>query len=473
MNSCLHNSHKIIISNVNNSEKLICPLYLLKGTIQNPCTDNKILIHSQNAIEYSCSFCPNTGKFKAVVGDLVVGENHLAITYCSAVTNLTLTYEPPHNVTYTVKVLYIVCKNHDGHFQSPSTENDVNDACARLTVGVKLIQSLYGDKLLEQGFERKTFQLSAGCVPFYSRLPVDDAKQMDENSLWNYFAREVIAEENQTLEKRKFIGFIGCTEYRGILDGNYTHENVKSKTVANAALGGGDFALFGTGCLYTWPQSIPYVMKCFESTEPIDLKNFLDDSNSRKTFGGCFATTLGSVCHEIGHIFDLGHSQNGIMGSGFDFVNRVFTVINQTEDLPNRMTTSTAPSNQNIPHDPRLTKLKSTNKFLNLFHYQKGKDLTYFERNSAITLAYHKWFNQHSDNSPGDIQCTRNGKRRVIDSKKFPLRLVEFRTKDNALMIGNYQFLDEFVCQFTIPDSIVEGSCVVFVIDDVGNIFKF
>lgn len=474
MSLCLPHSHEIRIANVNNHEKLVSPLYLLRGSIRNPHgSDTEIIIRSQNAIEYSCSFCPNTGKFKALVGDLVDGDNNLTITYCSAVTQLTLTYETPVNIKYTIKGLYIVCKNHDGCFQSPSTENNIDDACARLTVGIKLIQSLYGEKLLEQGFGRKTFQLSAACVsPFYSELLVDDARRMDENSLWNYFAREVIANDSDTLENRKFIGFIGCTEYQGIDDGNYTHANFKLKTVANAALGGGDFALFGTGCLYTWPESIGHVMKCFESTEPIDLRNFLDDSNSRKTFGGCFATTLGSVCHEVGHIFDLGHSQSGIMGSDFDFVNRFFTVSNQTEVLPNRIT-SVAHAKEKIRNDPRLTKLKSGNKFLNLFHRQKGKDLTYFERNSAITLAYHKWFNQYTDTLPGDIECSVMGKKRVVDSKKYSIRLVELRSKENALMIAHYSFLDEYVFQFTIPFQDDHENCGVFVIDDIGNIFKF
>ncbi|KAJ6634904.1 putative zinc metalloproteinase, partial [Pseudolycoriella hygida] len=281
---------------------------------------------------------------------------------------LTLTYEPLQSPKYSVQSLYIVCKNHDGCFQSPSIENTATDACTRLTLGMKLIQNLYCDKLMEQGFGRKTFQLNGECVPFYSQLPVDDAKTMDENSLWNYFAREVIATEVNALENKKFVAFIGCTEYRGIVDGNYSHENLKLKTVANAALGGGDFALFGTGCLYAWPKSVSETMKCFESTDPVDLEHFLDDSNSRRTFGGCFATTLGSVCHEVGHIFDLGHSRNGIMGSGFDFVDRVFTVCNRTQDLPHR---SSEPVKEQLPTDPRLTKLKSTNKFLNLFHSQK------------------------------------------------------------------------------------------------------
>ncbi|XP_037026861.1 uncharacterized protein LOC119067813 [Bradysia coprophila] len=295
---------------------------------------------------------------------------------------------------------------------------------------------------------------------------------MDENSLWNFFAREIITSESKSYICTKYVGFIGCTEYLGISDNSYTHENIKAKTVANAALGGGDLALFGTGCLYTWPKSITEVMHCFENAQIVDVRNFLDDSNSRKTFGGCFATTLGSVCHEIGHIFDLGHTQSGIMGNGFDFVNRVFTVTNQTQELPKRVT-SKVELNVNVNSDPRLTKLRYTNRYLDLFHYQKGNDLTYFERNSAIILAYHKWFNQYTDISSGEVICIKNGKTRVITSKQYPLRLVEFRDKESALMISNYSFLGESILDFNIPETIVDVSCDVFVIDDIGNIFKF
>lgn len=50
----------------------------------------------------------------------------------------------------------------------------------------------------------------------------------------------------------------------------------------------------------------------------------MDDSNYRGTYGGCLATTLGSVLHELGHTFDLGHTREGIMGRGFDNIDRVF-----------------------------------------------------------------------------------------------------------------------------------------------------
>ena len=46
----------------------------------------------------------------------------------------------------------------------------------------------------------------------------------------------------------------------------------------------------------------------------------------RGSYGGCFATTLGALIHELGHSLDLGHTENGIMARGFDDMDRFFTV---------------------------------------------------------------------------------------------------------------------------------------------------
>ena len=51
---------------------------------------------------------------------------------------------------------------------------------------------------------------------------------------------------------------------------------------------------------------------------------------SRGTYGGCFATTLGAMVHELGHTLDLGHTENGIMARGFDDMDRFFTICPQT-----------------------------------------------------------------------------------------------------------------------------------------------
>ncbi len=48
----------------------------------------------------------------------------------------------------------------------------------------------------------------------------------------------------------------------------------------------------------------------------------------RGTLGGCYATTLGAALHEMGHVFDLVHSDFGVMARGFEELDIFFTVGN-------------------------------------------------------------------------------------------------------------------------------------------------
>ena len=50
----------------------------------------------------------------------------------------------------------------------------------------------------------------------------------------------------------------------------------------------------------------------------------------RGTVGGCFATTLGGLIHELGHMLDLGHTENGMMSRGCDDVDKFFTLATST-----------------------------------------------------------------------------------------------------------------------------------------------
>ncbi|GLV32490.1 uncharacterized protein CBL_00800 [Carabus blaptoides fortunei] len=87
------------------------------------------------------------------------------------------------------------------------------------------------------------------------------------------------------------------------------HDDIVGLTEAHAALGGGGLAIFGSACLHTWPRKLEDVSKCFQNETLVDKNQFMDDSCYRGTYGGCFATTLGAVCHELCHTFDLGHTE--------------------------------------------------------------------------------------------------------------------------------------------------------------------
>lgn len=81
-------------------------------------------------------------------------------------------------------------------------------------------------------------------------------------------------------ETKKFLAFLSCTKYRGeeFTENMESHEELINITGGYVALGGGGLALFGTACLYTWPEIFEDIISRFEDTTVVDKKTFLDDS---------------------------------------------------------------------------------------------------------------------------------------------------------------------------------------------------
>jgi len=125
----------------------------------------------------------------------------------------------------------------------------------------------------------------------------------------------------------KYLAITNVTKYENpkrlkVLD----YDHVLSMTKGHIALGGGGLALFGSGCLYSWPEKLSDVPRALKDQTIIDTDYLMDDSAYRGTYGGCFATTLGALVHELGHSLDLGHTENGIMARGFDDMDRFFSI---------------------------------------------------------------------------------------------------------------------------------------------------
>lgn len=81
-------------------------------------------------------------------------------------------------------------------------------------------------------------------------------------------------------ENKKFLAFLSCTQYHGegYNSGMECHEDLIRLTEGYIALGGGGLALFGTGCLYTWPEFFDDIIPRFEDSTLVDKSQFLDDS---------------------------------------------------------------------------------------------------------------------------------------------------------------------------------------------------
>lgn len=280
-------NHDIFIYNFKNFTTIPYSVVILEGEVETPC-DNESLnfeIKQSNHIHRSVTKLKQNNRFKHLL-ELHKGANEIEILYCGVSLTLTLYYKP--KTEYCVVPVYIVCKNHDGTFDSPkNTDNSITNACKKIVTGIKLIQCLLAEKFHENGMCRKSFQLESEmaddevpeCRIHYSNLDVSKVKQMKEDELWYTFGRELMNSELAN-EKFKYVAFLSCTHYNGDKydETMTTHDDIVSITEAHAALGGGGLAIFGSACLHTWPTNIQDAIMCFEDQSVIDKRQLMDDS---------------------------------------------------------------------------------------------------------------------------------------------------------------------------------------------------
>lgn len=160
------------------------------------------------------------------------------------------------------------------------------------------------------------------------------------------------------------------------------------------------------------------------------------------------------------------------MGTGLDHINRVFTLITSTEDLPDRIIGRHGPTRKSM--NSKLTQIKRPGEFLRKYQQQKESDVTFFADNCAITLQLHKWFN--CGISTGDNNCdTRlsfNFVTRHVTSVNSTLKLIELRDKEDGMLKIYWSFLDSDTECFQIPEEIQLEGLTLFVIENFGNILK-
>jgi hypothetical protein len=464
--------HEIIIHNFKPNETVYYDLIIIKGAIRDKqkstCresrTDEKIYLELDST---NLSFKLVDGKFKALV-ELKSLQNSITLKYCCSIITLDINYSP-RATFFSVLPLYIICEGHDGKFQSPPNEsNDVGNALRRITLGAKLLQSVVAEKLYEEKQGRKTFRLEDSCRVFRSSLNYLKARKMTQEELWTSLGREIV---NSDLghERIKFLSFLSCTKYCGEnCEDNFTHDDIVKLTQAHVALGGGGLALFGTACLYTWPEKLSEVVEKFEDSTTVDRKKFMDDSCYRGTWGACFSTTLGAVLHELCHTFDLGHTQKGIMGRGFDDICKVFLCNKQTS--PGKMYQNSIKFDEKF--ESNLTAARKTCSIQS--ENAKDQDDTFWTRSCLIFLAHHKWFN---NTKPGNKKIIKFEPASRVVKSTDGLRVIELRNEDNGMVLLSWTFEGKILkYSFQLPeDDLGElryHSVMMFVEDNAGNIFK-
>lgn len=536
-----NNSESIEITNFQNGETVNHSIIIIKGVLTNNASassaEDKLVCTLQNS-SGSCKSYWNVHKseFKVLI-ELTQGRNVIELEYKRQKRHSLLLEYTPRKTNLRVTPVYIICQGHDGSFQSPNEiDNSITSACTRIALGAKLIQCVMSEKLSESGLGRKTFQLEhevvAGqpeCLVFRSSLNVNKARKMPQSELWSHFGRELMSSELGSNE-RKYLAFISCTRYKGTdADKPQTFEEFVSITEAYAALGGGGLALFGTACLYTWPLNIQDVTQKLADTKPVNWRRFMDDSGYRGTLGGCFATTLGSVLHELGHTFDLGHTKDGIMGRGFDNIDKLFIVeekkcINTKDSMNNfsgkpiqhstvslqrninvtmnvaqpmrvlgprskttlgnfvsmtksdvvRRNPNVTPINRPLSVYGNLTESRIDSKKNN--NNRLNNNDIYWTQNCAVFLSYHRWFNnEYGRERQAITRYLKFDKNKMMIISTAGIRIVEVRDEESGLVLDSYEFTNVLPeKRFLLPFTISPKSRVLLIVveDDLGNVLK-
>ncbi|MCL4193151.1 MAG: metallopeptidase, partial [Thermoguttaceae bacterium] len=312
-----HAAAAITVENVASGETLRYPVALLRGRAPGEA-QLRVVNRDHHRPDGACQAAVVRDRFVTLV-ELVPGRNRLKLSTDRESADLSLTYRPM-TTPYQVNVVYVTAGDGDPRYIT-QRDDDRQNFADKLDTAAKLMQTFTAEALAEQGFGRKTF-----------KLDLDPAGRVRVHLLKHPLARAELQAE----------GFDLYGTLAGWLDGQFpmqfnknmvlmafTEKNAAGELKAHTALGGGGMGLFGSGSLFSWPNSLEDAAAVFADTTPIDASRVHDDSVDRSVIWGLASTTIGATLHEMGHTFDLPHSPDPfcIMSRGFDHFNRRFSAI--------------------------------------------------------------------------------------------------------------------------------------------------
>eukprot|EP00871_Galdieria_phlegrea_P002876 jgi/Galph1/358/GphlegSOOS_G5109.1 len=349
----------IFIENLEQHTTVVYPLLLLEGSCSTCTGFVNVLVNSKGQyVQFPCL----QGKFKALC---LLERGHNSLTLSAQHENgeqlesimFHVAYEPP-KPHYRIRLVYGLAKDSNGEFQAPTgTNRSLSQGERRLSLAALLIQTGTAEMLYRHGLGRKTFVFDKQdqhgwpvVTTFRFAFSEKDAFCWEGGQLWSKIREQLscLPDRENTID----LVVMSFTRYNPVM----------KVAKAHTALGGDRLALFGGGCLYSWPETIDEVVSRFLDCRHSDPSLF-DDSGGRGKMWSITATTIGALLHELGHCLSLPHPTGklswrggGIMARGFDQFNRLFILC----------------------EDGRLL---------------EKRDEPFFDRSSAVRLCYHRYLN--------------------------------------------------------------------------------
>ena len=285
------------VTSVVPGETVRYPLLLLRGTTDG---DGVIAGTSWKAMT---RFPTAAGRFSAAVM-LKPGPNFVLVQSGRGTVKVQVVYKPMRT-PYAVRAV----------LATATDERPQEGYRERLDLGLKMLQSVCAEAMREAGFGRLTFPLELGAdgkvVVHVVKLDAtgDSLRSREPTALYSGFPSLFDPAVDKTA---------------GILAFSRWDRRAK-RSLGEADLGGGSLALVGGDSLGRWPSSLADIPRLFGDETPFEE----GETGLRKVAWAATATGLGSLLHELGHTFGLGHSTDvrSAMLRGFDALNRRFVTV--------------------------------------------------------------------------------------------------------------------------------------------------
>jgi hypothetical protein len=160
------------------------------------------------------------------------GENQIEINSDNSSLKFVVFHRPRNHHTGNnyVRVLYVVCDDDNGHFQSPNAEtNSISSALKRISLSVQLLQTFISELMYKQFGIRKTFNLfkmdekEDACEVFRTKIKLSDALAMKSEQLYLHLANEISTSIFD--RKSKYLAVLSFTRFEkmtGVMENSLT-----------------------------------------------------------------------------------------------------------------------------------------------------------------------------------------------------------------------------------------------------------
>lgn len=281
----------IFVSNIEDGDEVPTHLAFIEGKVVQIEGGRQVsVIRSTNLTDpngatLSWTISEVNGTFKCLI-QLNPGSNIVRLWTKIKEVTLNISLVLPLTSKY-VRLLYVVPRDGDGTFQAPDGVNcSPCNAMDRFILAAKLLQTFTSENFHQHGFKRRTFRLETDkdfnptCHLFRTKMTTSEARSLQGSLLWHRLKDELIgSSEVSDIVNCKFVCLLSFTLYE-----NPTkcwpegHSDVLALTKGHTAVGGGGLAVFGTGCLHTWAESLDTFVGKLTDTTTVDRTRFMDDS---------------------------------------------------------------------------------------------------------------------------------------------------------------------------------------------------